>query len=322
MLQMQGYRVVEYANESTSEAVEKVNILSSHDIPSFQTFHGETAVIGNSVWQKFDKKLREELFPRYNPTIDIVCWPFGNTHPELHKILSGLHIETGIGYPNTFLPYRVFESFAWLHYHCGKAGSHGSPYSWVVPNYFDLDDWKPSFVPGKYLLYFGRIDACKGLHTVLEIAQRTDQTVVLCGQGDPTPWTSKCDKLVYIPPVTGAARSELLRNATALLMPTNFVEPFGGSGVEGLLCGTPLLASDFGAFTETVQNGLNGYRCKTLGDWLEATEIVGVLNRERIAQESRHKYALETCGKQYDRIFKQMHDLHSDGWYTLNPRNI
>lgn len=313
---------MEYANGSTSEAKEKVNILTPDDIPSFQTFHGETAVIGNSVWQKFNAKLTTELSSRFDPTTDIVCWPFGNCHPELHKKLGGIHVESGIGYPDTFLPFRVFESYAWLHYHAGQAKSYGSAYSWVVPNYFDLDDWTPNVLPGKYLLYFGRIDVCKGLHTVLEIAQRTNQTVVLCGQGDPTPWTSKCEKLVYVPPVSGAARSELLSNATALLMPTNFIEPFGGSGVEGLLCGTPLLASDFGAFTETVQNGLNGYRCKTLGDWLEATEIVGVLNRERIADEARRKYCLENVGKQYDKVFQQLNDLRNDGWYNPNSRNI
>jgi glycosyltransferase involved in cell wall biosynthesis len=47
-------------------------------------------------------------------------------------------------------------------------------------------------------------------------------------------------------------------------MPRCYIEPFGGSGVEVLLCGTPLIAVDYGAFTETIIDGVNGFRCHTL----------------------------------------------------------
>lgn len=100
-------------------------------------------------------------------------------------------------------------------------------------------------------------------------------------------------------------------------MPTNFIEPFGGSGVEGLLCGTPLIATDYGAFTETVQEGFNGYRCKTLRDWLEAIEVVGNLDRKAIAEKARATYSLQACGKRYDKAFTQMYELYDEGWYTL-----
>ena len=103
-------------------------------------------------------------------------------------------------------------------------------------------------------------------------------------------------------------------------MPTLFIEPFGGSGVEGMLCGTPLLASDYGAFTETVIPDVTGYRCKTLWDWLDAIENVSKLDRKEIARIARSRYSLEACGKMYDKAFTQMHQLHAEGWYTLPPK--
>jgi glycosyltransferase involved in cell wall biosynthesis len=112
-------------------------------------------------------------------------------------------------------------------------------------------------------------------------------------------------------------RSEFMRNAICSIMPTTFIEPFGGSGVEGMLCGTPLVDADYGAFTETVVDGVTGYRCKTLYDWVEALEKVGSLDRRRVADHSRSIYSLQACAKKYDKAFTQIAQLYSEGWYTM-----
>ena len=139
--------------------------------------------------------------------------------------------------------------------------------------------------------------------------------IVLCGQGDPSPWAHP--NIEYRGPIHGTERSEFMRNAICSLMPTNFIEPFGGSGVEGLLCGTPLISTDYGAFTETVRHGFNGFRCKTLMDWLDALQKVGSLDRRAIAKDARATYSLETCGARYDDAFQKIYQLYDKGWYTL-----
>ena len=100
-------------------------------------------------------------------------------------------------------------------------------------------------------------------------------------------------------------------------MPTVFTEPFGGSGVEAMLCGTPLLAVDYGAFTETVIQGVTGFRCKTLQEWLDAVELADKLDRKLIAENAKAKYSLEACGIKYDKVFTDLNNLHNQGWYTL-----
>jgi glycosyltransferase involved in cell wall biosynthesis len=248
---------------------------------------------------------------------DIICHPFGHAHSRLLSDLpTNIHVETGIGYPTLVKgTMRIFESYAWRHYHCAKEDRQGTNYEWVIPNYFEIDDWAPNYEPGKYIAFLGRINSCKGLDTILEIAKYIDKKIILCGQGDPKPWAHP--NIEYWGPLTGRQRSDFMRNAICSLMPTNFIEPFGGSGVEGLLCGTPLIATDYGAFTETVQEGFNGYRCKTLLDWLEAIEVVGQLDRKAIADKARATYSLQACGKRYDKAFTQIHALYDDGWYAL-----
>jgi glycosyltransferase involved in cell wall biosynthesis len=342
MMQAQGYEVVEYANSpSESECAIKIPMLTREELDQLAgkrestQFHGAKAIVGSPHWTEFDKRLKVALSERVKDG-DIICHPFGRSHIDLPKLFpKQFHVETGIGYPDApFGCYRIFESYCWMAYHQGKhlyfdangrvlmkdslpvIGRSGSDYEWVVPNYFDLDEWKPSYAPGKYVLFFGRICSDKGMDIVKAIAE-AGVKVKVAGQGDMTPW--KHPNLEYLGPILGKDRNELLANATCMLMPTRFVEPFGGSGVEAALCGSPLLSSDFGAFAETVDHGLTGYRCHTLADWLEGIKRAPELSRRLVAHRARQLYSLETCGKQYDRIFTQISDLKGDGWYTKRP---
>jgi len=216
----------------------------------------------------FNSCLIKEITERAKPG-DIICHTFGKVHPDLASLLPQCyHLETGIGYPDTWLAFRIFESSAWMHYHLGKEGKGGQNYNWVVPNYYDLTEWDICLKPQDYILYFGRITPEKGMCNVIEIANRTNRKIIICGQGDPKEWLEKSSNLIYKPPIHGRERNALLGNAYCCIMPTLFIEPFGGSGVEAMLCGTPLLTCDYGAFQETVLNGVTGFRCHTLGKFL------------------------------------------------------
>lgn len=321
-----GYEVIEYSNEgSKSQASEHVVILKKDEFKKLKDKmisappHGE-ANLDSEIYRAFTSKLRKELAKRIQPG-DIVCHPFGIAHADLATIFpEAKHVEIGIGYPDCGLDLRVYETYQWWSWHQGKEQKQGNSYQWVCPMGYNLDEWEPCDSVGAYLLYFGRVIECKGLQTVKEIARHVDMPVVMCGSGYPELFLdAEIPNLSYIEPVTGTARSDLLRNAYAMLMPTQYCEPFGGAGVEGMLCGTPLLGSDYGAFCETIQHGVNGFRCKTLGDWVTAVEFAGQLDRKRIADDARVKYNLESVGAQMDRIFKQINNLNDKGWYSLEP---
>ena len=327
MMQDQGWRVVEYSNgESQSACREKVRILEEYQLRQMigtrqaADFHGDIATMGSTHHKRFENKLRKELTVRVEAG-DIICHPFGRAHESLlGRFPECRHIETGIGYPDLMAypenggAYKVFESQAWRHYHMGKEGRSGHNYEWVIPNYFDIDEWEFQPEPGRYIAYLGRICSIKGLTTVREIASRTNLPVILCGQGDTEPFAGP--NMEFRSPITGMARSEFLGNALCALMPTDYVEPFGGSGVEAQLTGTPLLATSWGAFTETIEEGVSGFRCQTLREWLEAVEACKTLDRKTISDRARRLYSLEACGRQYTRAFNMLHGLGGEGWYS------
>jgi glycosyltransferase involved in cell wall biosynthesis len=331
MLQDQGWEVIEYSNEGSESAAETKVVMIPRD--KFEeirkgrldtAFHGGDAVLGNVYHTEFEKNLNYELKQRVKAG-DIICHPFGHAHAwVVTSFPQAYHVETGIGYATTVAgTFKIFESHAWRHTHIerdchtpGRARS-GANYEWVIPNYFEVDDWEVNTKVGEYVAFMGRITPEKGLNTILEIARRIDMPVAIAGQGDPTPWQHP--NIIYRGPLKGKERSDFIGGALCSLMPTEFVEPFGGSGIEGMLCGTPLVASDFGAFSETVVEGLNGYRCKTLRQWLDAIENCKKLDRSLIAGNARYRYGMETCGKQYDAAFTMISDLGSGGWYKDCP---
>lgn len=323
MMRAQGYTVIEYSNTgSESDASEHVEILCEDEFDRLygsrhaSEFYGDVAVVGSEGHALFESKLIPRLQSRLKPR-DIICHPFGHAHSSLLNLFPlNQHVETGIGYPTTMPDaFHVYESYAWMHYHQGKDRRAGVNYEWVIPNYFDVDDWEVCLEPGTYLAFLGRICKEKGLDTIKEIAERTSWPIILHGQGDPSPWEHP--NIVYLGPISGKKRSVFLRNARAALMPTVFTEPFGGSGVEAMLCGTPLLSVDYGAFTETVIQGVTGFRCKTLQEWLDAVESADKLDRNLIADNAKAKYSLEACGIKYDKVFTDLNNLHDQGWYTL-----
>lgn len=322
MMKPYGYELVEYANEgSESEAQEKVQILSLDELKSFfprkkSDFYGDTAIVGSLSHQIFEERLIREMRARVAP-YDIVCHPFGHAHEKLlSEFPDCFHVETGIGYPTLMKgSYRIFESYAWMHYHQALEKRSGANFEWVIPNYFDLDEWEPrGGYGGDYIAFLGRVCPVKGMNTVIEIAKRTPYPIKVAGQGDITPWAHH--NIEFLGPISGTERSDFLRNALCTVMPSEFTEPFAGAGVESQLCGTPLIGVDYGAFTETIVHGETGYRCKMLSDWLQAIKNCEALDREKIANRARHLYSLETCGAMYDMAFRQLLTLKNEGWYA------
>ncbi len=189
----------------------------------------------------------------------------------------------------------------------------------VIPNYFKVDDWDFNPNPEGYVAYFGRLSNIKGVHFISEIAKvRPDLKFKICGQGDPTPYLTS-PNIEYVPPIHGRERSKFLGNAMAVIMPTRYVEPFGGVTVEAELCGTPVLGSSYGSFTETVEHGKTGYQCRTLGDFLAGLEQIenGAIDRAYVRNFAVEHFDMYKLAHKYDGAFRQINDISTDkGWYS------
>lgn len=326
MKHVSGYEIIHYGVEGArTESDEHVTIMSrkrqiellGHDNSDKKRFFGEDCAIDSPLYIEYNKRLNKELRQRV-ALDDFVLMPFGLGHSGAVQNIPGNIVESGIGYNDLHnAQFKIFESYAWMHYHQGKAQRYGSNYEWVIPNYFDKSEWDVNHNPVKNrIVFMGRITQLKGIEVIVELAKaRPDIHFILCGQGDASPWIAQTN-IEYMGPISGRKRSQLLGSAEAVICPTLFTEPFGGVAIEAMFCGTPILSTTFGAFTETIQNERNGFRCHTLGDFLAAIDRAPLLNRQWIADNARLRYGYHSVAQMYDRAFQQIADLRGEGWYS------
>jgi glycosyltransferase involved in cell wall biosynthesis len=111
-------------------------------------------------------------------------------------------------------------------------------------------------------------------------------------------------------------RAALMGGAVAVWTPTQYFEPLGGVAIEAQLVGTPVISSDWGAFVETVDHGLTGYRCSTLADYVAAGRAVGTISRRRVRARAMQRWTTSAVGPLWDAYFERLGTLWGAGWYA------
>ena len=257
---------------------------------------------------------------------DILLCPMGVYQKPIADAVKLFTVEPGIGYTGVFSSLRVFESYAWMHYIYGlQKTEDGIWYDAVIPNYFDPKDFPYQSKKQDYLLYFGRIIGRKGVQTASDIAKATGNQLYIVGQGsleNPAEGIHLSDEkhIVYHPAVGPEQRAELLGNAKAVLMPTYYLEPFGGVNVEAQLCGTPVITSDWGAFPETVLHGVTGYRCHVFEEFCWAVNNIWRIRPRDCHEWAVKNYSMERVGKMYEEYFQRVYRMFDKGWYQPNEQ--
>ncbi len=255
---------------------------------------------------------------------DILLCPMGICQKTIADAVGLPAVEPGIGYSGIFSKYRVFESYAWMHYYYGRMGiQDGAWYDAVIPNYYDPDEFPFQPDKGDYLLYLGRITWRKGVQLASDVAKATGNQLYVVGQGsldNPSEKLALGDEshIVYHPAVGPEERAKLLGGARAVLMPSYYLEPFGSVCVEAALCGTPMITTDWGAFPETVVHGVTGYRCRVFEEFCWAVQNIDQIRPELCRDWAVKNYSMERISKMYEEYFQRLSHLFDDGWYHSN----
>lgn len=329
MMRARGHYIIHYGhNESQVDCDEQVNITDN------ELFK---AAYGHYDWKKehfkhsttdhcnttFNERAIAEVGKRKQPNdFLLLFWGIGHdavgkAHPDM------IAVEPGIGCFNTpCTTFSIFESYAVMNYIYGQEKQQPKWFDAVIPNYFDLADFEFNAKPGDYFMYLGRIIESKGIGVAVEIAKRTGLKLKVAGQGDfkaelgfdPPPHV---EVVGYLEP---EARDDMLRGARALLAPTHYNEPFGGVTIEALLCGTPIITSDWGAFSENNIHGVTGYRCRTIEQFEWAAKNIDKIDRHTCRRWAEKNFSLERVGAMYEEYFTTLHTVYTgDGFYQRNP---
>jgi glycosyltransferase involved in cell wall biosynthesis len=170
------------------------------------------------------------------------------------------------------------------------------------------------------MLYMGRLIHRKGVQLASQVSKELGKTLVIAGQGDLASLGLHNEKhIVNLGAVGPEKRAELMGKAICSFAPTYYIEPFGGVAVEAMMCGTPVLTTDWGAYTETVNHGVSGWRCRTFDDFLFAATQCPSMNHNAIREYAIKNYSCDRIGQMYNEYFNKIYDLKDKGYYQQHP---
>ena len=170
---------------------------------------------------------------------------------------------------------------------------------WIAncPNALDFSVYPCKPHRGDYLLFLGRMSPDKGAHRAIAVAMEAGLPLKLAGKKQDQKEIDYFADLVaphlvgdieYLGEVSHGEKVELLQNARATLFPIEWEEPFGLVMVESMACGTPVIATRWGAVPEVIEDGRSGIIVETyreMADALERSDDLDPLELRRFAEE-------------------------------------
>jgi glycosyltransferase involved in cell wall biosynthesis len=173
--------------------------------------------------------------------------------------------------------------------------------NWIAncPNALDLSVYPCKPHRGEYLLFIGRMSPDKGAHRAVAVAMQTGLPLKIAGKcREPkeqeyfdefvAPHLGPAHGIEYLGEVNHGEKVELLQDARATLFPISWEEPFGLVMIESMACGTPVIATRWGAVPEVIDHGRSGiivedYRLMALA--IEEADRLDPLECRRYVEE-------------------------------------
>lgn len=315
-----GHRVILYGVGQTDIEVDQfVPVLTDEERRAFigsTPYQGVPFDANTPLFLTFNSRAGQAIRERKGPQ-DVICTIGGSSQYLVSEMNPDLQlVEYSIGYRGVCAPFRVFQSHAWRHVVAGFTGCDGGrEFDAVIPPWFPVQEFPFVASPDDYVAYCGRLVPAKGITTVCDSAREAGVKLVVMGFGDPSLVTYG----EYVGDVDPIQRNAWLSKARAVVMPTQYIEPFGNVSAEAQLCGTPMITTDYGAFTESVEHGVTGYRCTSLGEFVQAIDRVSDLDRRAIRARAVRLYGPEAAEIAYRGYFRRLATVGKDGWRSLQP---
>ena len=189
--------------------------------------------------------------------------------------------------------------------------------NWVgtVPHGLPNDLFPLQHAPDGYLLFLGRISREKRVDRAIEIAIRSHRKLRIAAKVDRVDasyYRKTIEPLIrhplveWVGEVNDEEKDEFLGNASALLFPIDWPEPFGLTMIEALACGTPVIAWQHGSVSEVLEQGVTGFLCDDVGAAVRAVNQLDRLSRARCRQEFERRFTAERMARDYVAIYERL----------------
>ena len=181
---------------------------------------------------------------------------------------------------------------------------------WVAncPNALDFSLYPVKPHRGDYLLFLGRMSPDKGCHRAIDVAISAGLPLKIAGKRREPAEIEYFEQYVrphlsseieYLGEVTHGEKVELLQDARATLFPIEWEEPFGLVMIKSMACGTPVIATRYGAVPEVLDEGISGVVVDDYREMASALERADALEPLEIRHVCEVRFAPERMVADY-----------------------
>jgi len=165
------------------------------------------------------------------------------------------------------------------------------------------------------LMFLGRLDRVKGVHTAIEIAKLTNNQLIIAGNISHTAEDYEYFKTIiepqidneqikYTGPLNDVEKNAWLGQARALLFPIEWDEPFGMVMIEAMACGTPVIAFNKGSVSEIIDNE-TGVIVNNVNEMADAVSLIKSIDRKKCGKKAESRFNTSTIAKRYLNLFNK-----------------
>ena len=168
---------------------------------------------------------------------------------------------------------------------------------------------------GGYLAFLGRMSPEKGPEAAIRISKASGYPLKMAakiGNGDNDYYRTVVAPLIqdsltdFVGEIRESEKQQFLGEASALLFPIDWPEPFGLVMIEAMACGTPVIAYDDGAVREIIEDGLTGFIVRNENEAAQALRRVGSLNRDLIRAEFLRRFTSRHMAQNYIEVYRKL----------------
>jgi glycosyltransferase involved in cell wall biosynthesis len=125
----------------------------------------------------------------------------------------------------------------------------------------EINSIVPCHKKGNYFLYFGRISREKGIITLIQAASRAELSLKIVGTGPMYDQLKeeKSENVEFLGYKTGEELWSLIRNASFIVVPSEWYENNPLTIVEAYSFGKPVIGARIGGIPEIVEENITGY---------------------------------------------------------------
>ena len=184
----------------------------------------------------------------------------------------------------------------------------------VIHHGIDVDTFPFGDGAGGYAAFLGRMSPDKGVHTAALVAKEAGMQLRLAAKmrepAERAYFHEQVEPLLdehvqYIGELGFADKVAMLQDATCLINPIAWEEPFGMVIVESMACGTPIVATPMGSAPELIDEGVNGYLRDDVEALAAAVDMAGSLDRTRIRKVAADRFTASRMADEHVDLYRR-----------------